>query len=94
MPLWSRWWQERKTTENKNEGVTHRDITENKRETNQDTLKKVTEELPDDKYPVGMEECVNDDLDDENKHNLIEENKTKFNDEYEYITEVNNKEEM
>ena len=32
-----------KTAENKNEGVIHRDISENEKETNWDTLKKVIE---------------------------------------------------
>ena len=39
-----------------------------------------------------MDSCVNDEVDDENKHNLIEENDTKRNDEYEDCTKVNDKE--
>ena len=35
------------------------------------------------------EECVNDSLDDGNKHNLFEENDTKLNDEYEDYIEGN-----
>ena len=37
----------KKTAENENEGVIHRDITENEPETNWDVLKKVIEECPD-----------------------------------------------
>ena len=47
------------TSENEDEGVIHRDITEYKKETNQDTLDKVIEESPDDTSPIDMEECVN-----------------------------------
>ena len=36
-----------------------------------------------------MEECVNYELDDENRNNLIEENETKLNDEDRDDTEVN-----
>ena len=41
-----------------------------------------------------MEECVNDEVDDANKCNLIEENQTKINDEDEDNTEFNDKEEI
>ena len=47
---WFRWWRGRKTTETENEGVIHRNITENETETNQDTLNKEKEECPDDLY--------------------------------------------
>ena len=43
IPIWSRLWRERKTAENKNEGVIQRDITENEKETNQDALRKFLE---------------------------------------------------
>ena len=79
MPRWSRWRQERKTAENKNEGVIHTDITENEKETNWDTLKKVIEKWAYDTSPVVMEEFVNDEVDYDNKHILIEENETKLN---------------
>ena len=39
-----------------------------------------------------MKECVNDEVDDENKRNLIEYIETKSNNEDEYCTEVNDKE--
>ena len=64
--------EKEKTADNVNEGVINRDITENEKETNQDTLKKLIEECPDDTSPVEMEDCVNDEVDDENKRNLIE----------------------
>ena len=47
MLRWSIWWWERKTAENENEGVIHREITENEPGTNWDVLKKVIEECPD-----------------------------------------------
>ena len=40
-----------------------------------------------------MEECVNDEANDENKHDLIQENETKLNYEYEDDIYVNDKEE-
>ena len=40
-----------------------------KKETIQDTLDKVIEELPDDTSPVEMEECVNDKVYDKNEKN-------------------------
>ena len=42
-------------------------------------MKKVTEECPDDTSPIVMEECVNGELDYDNKNNVIEENDTKLN---------------
>ena len=39
-----------------------------------------------------MEECVNDELGYENRNNVIEENETKLNNEYEYDAEVNEEE--
>ena len=44
-------------------------------------MKKVPEECPDDTSPIVMEECVNDELGDDNKNNVIEENYTNLNDE-------------
>ena len=82
-----------KTTENENEGLIHRYFTENEKETNQDTLNRFIEEFPDDTSPVVMEECVNYELDYENKNNAIEENHTTVNDEDMYDAEVNEKEE-
>ena len=42
---------------NENEGVIHRDITENEIETNWDTLNRVTKEFPDNTPPIVIEEC-------------------------------------
>ena len=53
------------TPENEYEGVIHRDMTENEKETIRDTLDKVIEECPDDTSPVDMEEGVNNEDDDE-----------------------------
>ena len=55
-------------------------------------MKKVIEECIDYTSPVEMEECVNDEVDDENKHNLIEENETTLNDKDEDSTEVKDRE--
>ena len=55
-------------------------------------MKKVIEECPDDTYPIATEECLNDELDDENKNNFIEENDTKLNDEYGDNKKVNDEE--
>ena len=55
------------TSQNEYEGVIHRDITENKKETILDTLEKVREECPDETYPVDMEDCVNDKVYDGNE---------------------------
>ena len=60
MPRWSRWWQYRKIEDNNNEGVIHRYITDNKKETNWVIFIRVIEECPYKKTPAEMEECVND----------------------------------
>ena len=52
-----------KTTKTENEGLIHRDITEKKKENNQDTLNKEIEESPNDIPQVVMEECENYELD-------------------------------
>ena len=44
--------------QNEDEGVIHRDITENEREINRNTLNKVREEIPDDSSPVEMDKGV------------------------------------
>ena len=49
-----------KNADSKNEGVIHRNITENENETNWYTLKKLIEEYPDNTPQIDMEECVND----------------------------------
>ena len=66
------------TPENEYEGVIHRDMTENEKETIRDTLDKVIEECPDDTSPVEMQDCVNDEVYDENQKNdeEKEENET------------------
>ena len=56
-------------------------------------MKKEIEEFFDDTSPVEMEKCVNDAVDDENKHNLFEENETKLNYEDEDSTEIEGEEE-
>ena len=66
----------------------HRYITENEKKLTGIPLKKI-EEWPEDKSPVVTEECVNDELDDDNKNNSIGENETKVNDEDGDDTEVN-----
>ena len=53
------------TTQNEDEGVIHRDITEYEKDTNRDTLNKVTEECSDETSPIKMEEGVNNEEDDE-----------------------------
>ena len=47
------------------------------------------EECSDNTSPIVLEECVNDELDDDNKNNSIGENETKVNDEDGDDTEVN-----
>ena len=49
--------------------------------TNWDTLKKVIEECPRDTSPVGMEEVVNEEVDDDSRRYLIEENEPRVNNE-------------
>ena len=44
-----------------NQGVIHRDITDNEKETNRDNLNNSIEKFPDDTAPAEMEECGNDD---------------------------------
>ena len=53
-------------------GIIHIYIRENERENNCDTLKNVIEELPEDTSLVVMEECVNNEVDDDNRRNLFE----------------------
>ena len=60
--------RKKKMEDNKNEGVIHRDITDNEKETNRNILKNVIEEWPYDTTPADMEECVNDENDDEKKN--------------------------
>ena len=50
------------------------------------------EQCPYDTSPSVMKECVNDELDDDIKNNLIEENETKVNFELGYDTGFNHKE--
>ena len=45
--------------------VIYRVITKNEKETNLDTLDKVIQELPDETYPVNIQEGVNNEDDDE-----------------------------
>ena len=54
MCKWWRWRQETKNSREDNEGIIHRDIIENEKETNQDTVEKAIEEFPDDTSPVDM----------------------------------------
>ena len=72
VPRWSRWWLERKNCGEKNKGLIHIYVTDNKKETNLDTLNAVMEEWPDDTTPVEMEICVNDEDDDEKEKNSRE----------------------
>ena len=51
-------------------------------------MKKVIEKFPHATSPSDMEEYVNDAVNDEKKHNLIEENETKINYEDEDSIEV------
>ena len=53
--------KKQETSEKINEGVIHRDIIDNKKETKWNTLNKVIEELPGDTTPADIEECGNDD---------------------------------
>ena len=55
-------------------------------------MKKIIKECPDDTSPVVMDECVNDEVDHDNKRNLIEVKETNINDEDEDDTEVNDEE--
>ena len=63
-----------KKQKNKNEGVIHIDITENKKETNRDTLNNLIEEFPDDTTSEEMEECLNDEDDDEQRKTAANKN--------------------
>ena len=47
--------RKKKTAENKNESVIHRDIIENEKETHRDTFDKVIEECLDDKTPAEID---------------------------------------
>ena len=55
--------------QNEYEGEINREITDYKKETNQDALDKVIEECPDRISSVEMEECVNDKVYDKNETN-------------------------
>ena len=82
MPIWHntswylgmckywRWWREIKISWNKNQGVIHRDITENENETNQVTLNKLIEEFQYNTTPAYMGEFVNNEDNDKRKNSM------------------------
>ena len=63
------------TAENKGEGVIQRDITNNEKDTIQDTLDKLIEKLTDETSPVEMEEGVNNKDENEKEKTLDNEMK-------------------
>ena len=57
------------TEKNEYECVIHIDIIEYEKDTIRDTLDKVIEEFPDETFPVDIQECVTDKVDDGNEKN-------------------------
>ena len=67
---------EYKSTETENEDIIHRFINLNETETKRDTLDRVIEEFPNDTSPDMMEDCVTEELYDNQNKYWNEENKT------------------